>query len=252
MGDRENAGLPGGPRADLPTALAVLFAASLPSLVIWLHFIVLSGDDVPPLLRFAVDAGGKVIAVAFPLLFMVLWERRRPQMTWPRRDGLLLGFGFGLAVAAGILALYFGWLRSSPLLRSAPTPVLAVLQQMGADQLPGFLVLAVFISVGNSLLEEYYFRWFIFGRLRAFLPLPAAIGTSALVFMAHHVILLSVYLPGQFWTLTVPFTLCIAVGGALWAWLYYRTGALYAPWLSHAVIDAAILVVGWDMMHHVG
>lgn len=252
MGDREKVEGPPPPRPDLPTALAILFAAGLPSLVIWLHFIVLAGDDASPLLRMAVDVGGKVTAVAFPLLFMALWERRRPRLSWPRRDGLLLGLGFGLAVAAGILALYFGWLRYSPLLQSAPSKVVAVLQQLGADQLPGFLLLTVVIVVGNSLLEEYYFRWFIFGRLRAFLPAPAAVATSALIFMAHHIILLSIYLPGQFWTLTIPFCLCIAVGGGLWAWLYARTGSLYAPWLSHAVIDAAVLVVGWDLMHRGG
>ena len=107
--------------------------------------------------------------------------------------------------------------------------------------------MASFIAVGNSLLEEYYFRWFIFGRMRAFLPLPSAIAASALVFMAHHIILLSVYLPGHFWTLTVPLSLCIAVGGGIWSWLYARTGSLYAPWLSHAIIDVAIGVVGWDL-----
>jgi len=74
--------------------------------------------------------------------------------------------------------------------------------------------------LANSVFEEYYFRWFVFGRMRSFLPLWPAAALSGLVFMAHHVVLLSVYLPGQFWTLTVPFSLCIAVGGAMWAWLY--------------------------------
>ncbi len=183
---------------------------------------------------------------------MVLWERRRPRLTWPHRDDLLFGLGFGVAVAAGIFALYFGWLRSSPLLQAAPATAIGVLQKFGADQLPGFLLVASFIAVGNSLLEEYYFRWFIFGRMRAFLPLPSAIAASALVFMAHHILLLSVYLPGQFWTLTVPLSLCIAVGGGIWSWLYARTGSLYAPWLSHAIIDVAIGVVGWDLIHRVG
>ncbi len=252
MGDREKAESLAPPHADLPTALAVLFAAALPTLMIWLLFVVLGRDDAPGFLRLIVDAVWKVTTVAFPLLFVLYWERRRPRLSWPRRDGLVLGLGFGLAVAAGIFSLYFGWLRSSRLLGSAPAAAIAVLHNFGADQLPGFLLVASFITVGNSLLEEYYFRWFIFGRLRAFLSPAPAIVASALVFMAHHIILLSVYLPGHFWSLTVPLALCIAVGGGMWSWLYARTGSLYAPWLSHAVIDAAIAVVGWDLMHRVG
>ena len=191
----------------------------------------------------------KATTAAFPLLFMLLWERRRPRLSWPRRNDLLYGLGFGLPVAAGIFALYFGWLRNSPLLASAPATAVGVLQKFRADQLPGFLLVAAFICVANLLLEEYYFRWFIFGRLRAFLPLPTAVAASAVVFMAHHIILLSVYLPDHFWTLTIPLSLFIAVGGAIWSWLYARTGSLYAPWLSHAIIDAAIAVVGWDVIH---
>jgi membrane protease YdiL (CAAX protease family) len=40
----------------------------------------------------------------------------------------------------------------------------------------------------------------------------------------------------------------IAVGGAVWAWLYDRSGSLLAPWISHALIDGALFVVGWDMV----
>ena len=101
------------------------------------------------------------------------------------------------------------------------------------------------------MFEEYYFRWFLFGRMRAFLPLPAALVLSGLVFMAHHVILLNYYLPGQFWIIGI-FSLCIATGGMTWSWLYARTGSLYAPWLSHAVIDVVILAIGWDLLQHAG
>jgi CAAX protease family protein len=240
------------PRAGLPTALALVVAAVLPGFLTWLYFVALAGGDCPDLVRKAVFGGGKAVMYALPLAFALLWERRRPRLAWPRKDGVALGLGFGLAVAAGVLALYFGWLRNSVLLRAAAAPVLEVVKGLGADKLPGFVTLAASITVANSLFEEYYFRWFVFGRMRSFLPLPAAVVLSALVFMAHHVILLGVYLPGQFWTLAVPFALCVAVGGGLWAWLYAQTGSLYAPWLSHAVVDAAVMVVGWDLMRRGG
>jgi membrane protease YdiL (CAAX protease family) len=66
--------------------------------------------------------------------------------------------------------------------------------------------------------------------------------------MGHHVIVLQVYLPERFLTEVVPFSLAIAVGGGVWAWLYERTGTLYPSWLSHAMVDAMIFVIGWDLV----
>ena len=42
--------------------------------------------------------------------------------------------------------------------------------------------------------------------------------------------------------------MCVAAGGAMWAWLYQRTGTIYSSWISHLLIDAAILIVGYDMV----
>ena len=252
MGNQSPAGSSASPKPDLATAAVLIVAALLPSLIAWLYFFALNNDTVPDLLRKALSGAVKAVEVTLPLAFVLLWERRRPRLSWPHKDGLALGFFFGLIVAAGMLAFYYGWLRPAGLLGATPTPLVEALRSFGLHSVPGFLALGACITVVNSLFEEYYFRWFVFGRLRAFLPLPAAAALSGLVFMAHHVLLLSFYLPGQFWTLTVPFSLCIAVGGAMWSWLYARTGALYAPWLSHAVIDAAILIIGWDLLQRAG
>ena len=71
---------------------------------------------------------------------------------------------------------------------------------------------------------------------------------SSLAFTAHHVVILHVYLPGHFFTAVVPFSLGVAVGGAVWAWLYEKSDNLYAPWLSHGLVDVAIFVIGYDLI----
>jgi len=78
--------------------------------------------------------------------------------------------------------------------------------------------------------------------------LMPAILLSSLAFMLHHVIIMAVYMPSRFWTGAVPMSLAVGVGGAVWAWLYERTGSIYACWISHLIIDAAIMVVGFDMV----
>lgn len=110
-----------------------------------------------------------------------------------------------------------------------------------------YVALAVFYALVHSLLEEYYWRWFVFGQLHTLVAPTLAIVLSSLAFTAHHVILLYVYLPGYVLTAVVPFALGIAVGGAFWAWLYQKTGTLLGPWLSHLLVNAAIFIVGWDL-----
>ena len=79
------------------------------------------------------------------------------------------------------------------------------------------------------------------------MPVAAAVVLSSLAFTAHHVILLAVFFGGWSWP-TIFFSLCVAVGGAAWAWIYHRSGSLLGPWLSHLLIDAGIFIVGFDLV----
>jgi membrane protease YdiL (CAAX protease family) len=110
-----------------------------------------------------------------------------------------------------------------------------------------FVALGVFYSLFHSLLEEYYWRWFVFGQLRRMTPVWVAVAVSSLGFMAHHVIVLAKYF-GLASPVTWIFSLGIALGGAFWAWLYHRSGSLLGPWLSHLLVDAAIFAAGYEIV----
>ena len=49
--------------------------------------------------------------------------------------------------------------------------------------------------------------------------------------------------------MTSLFSVAVAVGGVVWAWIYQRSGSLYGPWMSHLLIDAAIFLIGYDLAH---
>src|SRR5271156_4434463 len=104
-----------------------------------------------------------------------------------------------------------------------------------------FILGSVLLSSVHALLEEYYWRWFLFGGLRRFMPVSWAVVLSSLAFAAHHVILLASFFGGISWA-TILFSLCVGVGGAAWAWIYHRSGSLLGPWLSHVLIDTGIFV----------
>ena len=106
----------------------------------------------------------------------------------------------------------------------------------------------MFYSLIHSLLEEYYWRWFVYGRARHYLGIARANLLSSLAFMAHHVVVINSFLPGEyFWSVTIPLSLCVAVGGVIWSVLYQRSGSLYGAWLSHALVDLAIMICGYDL-----
>jgi membrane protease YdiL (CAAX protease family) len=163
------------------------------------------------------------------------------------RGGLVAGALFGLSVAALILAVYVLGFRGSALLGNGPAGIRAKVDQLGMGTPALFVVLALFYSVAHSGLEEYYWRWFVFGGLRSRLTPGWAIVISSLAFTAHHVIVLGSYFGRASW-ITFAASLGVAIGGAVWAGIYERSGSLLGPWLSHLIVDAALMTVGYDML----
>jgi membrane protease YdiL (CAAX protease family) len=228
---------------------ALGFAMLFPLVMAWLYFVVLADEssEADPLFQFAFSAG-KLVQFLFPAVYVWWFDREELTPAWPSSRGMALAVGFAALVSAGMFAIYYGWLKHSPLFGETPMHILAKVQQFGLATRRGYLMLGLFICIAHSLFEEYYWRWFVFGWLKRHLPVPAAVALSAVGFTLHHIVILGVYFPQSFWLLAVPFALCVGVGGGVWAWIYHRAGSLYAPWISHALIDTAILLIGFDML----
>jgi membrane protease YdiL (CAAX protease family) len=232
----------------MPRLILLLVALLLPTVQAWLYFVVLAVGKDPNPVQQVVYLLGKVVQFSLPLLDWALWDRQRPSRRLFSSAGVGIGLTFGLAVALGMLALYFFALRGSPLLADTAEEVRLKVAQLGVGTPLAFLGLALFLSLAHSLLEEYYWRWYAYGRLREWLPIGWANFLAGLAFASHHLIVLAVFSPGRFWTKAVPLGACIVVGGMFWAWLYQRSGSVLGPWLSHALIDSAIFVIGWDLI----
>lgn len=238
----------GPKRQDLETSLpahvaALAFVMVLPTVATLLYFVVLSGS---PWMK-GVYFGSKVVQFAFPLVWVLAVQRRRLRPALP--DGRSLGAGLvagGLMVAAG-LGAYFGYLRQSPFLQRAPELIGLKIDDMGLTSPAMYVTFALFLSIPHSLLEEYYWRWFVFGQLRRVTPFRPALLLSSLGFMSHHVIVIHQFLQ-QGWLVTLFFSLCVAFGGGAWAWLYERHRSLYGPWLSHLLVDCSIMYIGYDLI----
>ena len=229
-------------------SIALAAAALFPSLAAWLYFVALK--DHPTAVQQTAYTAGKLIQFGFPIVWLI---GRRQQLQWrrPRLAGLVEGLLFGLAVLIAMLAGYHFWLEPAGYLARAEPLIAEKVAGFGVDSPAKYWALAAFYCMIHSFLEEYYWRWFLFGGLRRLMPASPAAAISSAAFMGHHVIVLAAYF-GWSAPATWILSLSVAAGGAAWCWIYDRSQSLIGPWLSHLLVDAAIFFIGFDLLGKVG
>jgi membrane protease YdiL (CAAX protease family) len=111
---------------------------------------------------------------------------------------------------------------------------------------PGAYILgAIYWITLNSLAEEYVWRWFVFRKFEILIGGKLAVVAAAAAFTAHHVIVLA----AQFnWPITLLGSLGVFTGGAIWSGLYLRYRSVWPCYVSHAIVDAAIFVIGYRLI----
>jgi membrane protease YdiL (CAAX protease family) len=224
--------------------IAVIFALVLPTLVTLAYFVLAA--EFSPTVQQVTYGVAKTFQFLFPIGFVVLVQRHWPRL-WPvTTSGVGVGLIFGLIVAASMYTLYHFGLKSTEFFAAAANEMREKIDGMDLESATVFIAVGVFYSLVHSFLEEYYWRWFVFGQMRELTRLWPAIVVSSLGFMAHHVLVIGTYF-GFFSPVTWLFSFCVAIGGAVWAWLYDRSGSLLGPWLSHLLVDAAIFFIGYEI-----
>jgi len=136
-------------------------------------------------------------------------------------DGELIWLPFVTAVIA-----YFG-----TIVYGAIITVLGATPEQDVDQLFDSRVVLPLTAVATiivaPLAEELFFRGFVFAGFIRYVGANGAMAASGLLFALFHVS------DAQSAFLVPPF----AVIGVLFAWLYYRTGSLWASVLSHFLFN---------------
>jgi len=222
--------------------LAVAPALVLPLLASFFYFVLFAGTAFGN----GFYTAAKIFLLTWPVIatWAVLREpfRRQRPGVFGRRKSLLVGGLFGLAIVGLMLAL------------KEFSPMGAVLEQNGArvrerveglGMLDHFVIAALAISIVHSALEEFYWRWFVYGNLRHLVPAPWAHALAALGFLSHHIVITSQFFPLGF---AVFLGICVGVGGAFWSWLYQRHQTLWGAWFSHMLVDFGIFWIGYRLL----
>ena len=215
----------------------LLPALTVPLFASLLYFVWLPGNPLAQV----VYGATKVFTLVYPLFF-VGWKdllRQKPIQSW--RVIIGIGLGSGLVICgAGIL------LMLSPvgaMVQAGAGAVSERSEQLGFAQ--NFLLFAVFVSVFHSALEEFYWRGFVFGKVRQKLGSRASHLVAAVGFAAHHLVVTWQFFPPP---LALFLAFCVAVGGGIWTWLYQKQGSLVGCWLSHLCVDVLLMVVGYQLI----
>ena len=227
------------------------FAIVFPSAVTYVYFNLLA--DSAPALQQSAYGIGKTLQFGLPVVWVWLFYRHRLSFKREIREGsdqaatkpsIILGIGFGLLVAATMVLMFMFVVAPSPAGQRLTVMVKDKIDSMGLASVGMYVAMGVFYTVFHSFMEEYYWRWFVYDLCKRFYSRVGANVISSIGFAAHHVIVLAFFFGWDSpWTYLI--STSIAVGGVVWAWMYESDRTLWSAWVSHAIVDAGIFILGY-------
>lgn len=181
--------------------------------------------------------GKALLFVGVPLIYWKL----RPDFSYKtlfRLDKSTLKWGalLGIGVFSVVVGSYF-------LTRSFVDLSMVTVELEGRLHIDAgnFIAVAVYIASCNSLLEEFFFRGFLFFRLKTLVsPLWAHI-TSSIIFAFYHV---GIMLTWFDWWVFALCMLALVIGGVIFNLLNVKSETLYPSWICHACANVGINLVG--------
>ena len=154
--------------------------------------------------------------------------------------GVLLSLGLGVAVYGVILGGYF-------LLRNVfdfSNIVDSLISNAGVSR-ENFLYVSLYISFANSLLEEFFFRGFLFTNLKCSANRGLAYGFSTGAFALYHVAMMTGWFSPLLFLLVMA---GLAAGGIIFNRLNEKLETICASWIVHMFANFAINTVGFILM----
>lgn len=119
---------------------------------------------------------------------------------------------------------------------------LMVDQQVTKKQL---IFVAIYLSFGNSILEEFMFRLISFIKLKEYCSRNFTYIFSSIMFSLYHIAMISIGFP-------LPLTFLSLIGlfilGILFNWLDEKDNNIYNSWFVHMFCDFLIMTIGFIHM----
>lgn len=225
---------------------ALLVGMLLPFLGAVFYFILLSGRGE---LARLIYGGVKIFTLLWPLFCVQVLFRERlnflHRVETPSSQVIYLGLFSGVIIVFAMFCL----LRTGvgQIVQSSAPSIIGKAKELGI--LEHYVMYSLALSFLHSIIEEYYWRWFVYGWMRRLLPWKVSSCIAALSFTLHHVVILSQFFPSS---LVLLLSFCVFVGGILWSMMYEMQHTLVGAWVSHSIVDLGIMAVGWKLLFEAG
>jgi len=219
----------------------VLLAMSLPFVSSLFYFVLFSEAAWAQVLY----SMTKVFQVVWPVLALrwILKGRFRWPALWPPGSWRAFSLGVASGLVIVVLLAVAWWTPFRDVVIGSADKIRDKVEPLGV--LNWYWTFGLFLAVVHSFLEEYYWRWFVFGRLRQRLPVWRAHVLAGAAFASHHIIITTQYFPLGW---GIVFGSMVGLGGVLWSVLYVRQKTLAGAWISHVMVDLGILSFGHKIL----
>lgn len=154
------------------------------------------------------------------------------------------GIGKALFLGIGIFILILGGYFLLSCFMDFSGIVGALSENAGVGK-GNFLFVALYISFINSLLEEFFFRGFLFINLKKQLHRWQAYLISSLAFSAYHVAMMIGWY--DLW-LFLLILVGLMIGGVIFNYLDENQETIYTSWFTHMFANFAINTIGFILM----
>jgi membrane protease YdiL (CAAX protease family) len=107
-----------------------------------------------------------------------------------------------------------------------------------------FIAVGLYITLGNSFIEEFFFRGFVFLNLYRTEHKVLAYLFSSLLFALYHIMIFRNWFTLPLFGLAV---LGLTVVGLLFNWMDTKSNNFVNSWIAHMLADTAIILIGLKM-----
>jgi len=215
--------------------LSVFILSTLASLVIYLGLIIFNNLYLTFFLFYG------IICLAIPTIDFFLIKK------YPvKKIKHLLGFlNFKKSVFKGIfiglvfflIIYYFFALFSKHIVDNQKINILMKHWNFNKNHILLFLFIMIF---ANSILEEVYWRGYIFCKFKSKLNIKYVVLFTSLFYSSYHLIT-TIYLFNYLYGIL--FTLAIFLVGIFWGYIRTKYNSIYLPIISHLFVDSGIMAV---------
>lgn len=179
-----------------------------------------------------------VFFLIIPLVFIIKSKViNLKKMLLPVKRNLFISLILGISI---YIAIVIGYLITKNFYDY--TSITNLLTNNSGITRNNFIFVATYISLCNSLLEEFFFRGFAFFAIKKYLGKKAAYLFSSVFFAVYHIAIMD----GWFSIIIFVFIMiALVVGGCIFNYLDDKNENIYNSWMAHMFANFAINTIGF-------